>query len=73
MRTHARAPCNPLSAHSRSAARVRACSGNTAVAIPGTLVFAGVVAYFAMMASDEAARERERVAAAGGRREELDD
>lgn len=33
---------------------------NLAVAIPGTAVFLGVVAYFAMMKSDVAQLERER-------------
>jgi hypothetical protein len=35
-------------------------SNNLAVAIPGTAVFLGVVAYFAMMKSDVAQLERER-------------
>ncbi len=49
------------------------CSGNTAIAIPGTLLCVGVFAYFAMMHSDEAARQRERLAAEpAGRREELE-
>jgi hypothetical protein len=56
--------------------RVCACAlrrrGNTAIAVPGTLLCVGVFAYFAMMHSDEAARQRERLAADPSRREELE-
>ena len=44
------------------------------MAVPGTVVFLSVLAYFAMLKSDERVRERERLAAGGApRREELDD
>ena len=50
-------------------------SGNSAVAVPGTLIFVGVLAYFAMLKSDAHATEQERLAAeasAASRREHLD-
>ena len=53
----------------------RARSGNSAVAVPGTLIFVGVLAYFAMLKSDARATENERLAAeaaAARRREQLD-
>jgi len=50
-------------AAARSRLRPRARSGNSAVAVPGTLIFVGVVAYFAMLKSDERVREQERLAA----------
>jgi hypothetical protein len=48
--------------------------GNAAVAVPGTVIFLGTLAYFAMLKSDEAGREQERqaAAAAAGRREALE-
>jgi hypothetical protein len=45
------------------------------VAVPGTLIFVGVLAYFAMLSSDERGRQQERQAAeasAAHRREHLD-
>ena len=48
-------------ASARAADRAR---GNTAVALPGTVIFLGVCAYFAMLQSDERVREQERRAAA---------
>ena len=41
----------------------RTRSGNAAVAVPGTVVFLGVLAYFAMLKSDEAQRKKELEAA----------
>ena len=51
----------PSLTRARAADRAR---GNTAVALPGTVIFLGVCAYFAMLQSDERVREQERRAAA---------
>jgi hypothetical protein len=61
--------------HCRSRLTPPPRSGNSAVAVPGTLIFVGVLAYFAMLKSDQHAAEQERLAAeasAARRREHLD-
>ena len=68
------ARCAPPRArvHDRLRLTLRPRSGNSAVAVPGTLIFVGVLAYFAMLKSDQRVIEQERQAAKA-RREELDD